>query len=227
MQNRVGLCLTIAVIGLAGGILFANRRSVEPPGAPGAGIPGAAGPGETAPPTQSVAPATQQPTGAGALAGVERPVGSVEKAHMQIASCYLPPIEMEGLTLPQDRDVIHLEADIHAIEGNPNGFAVGEWIPYLTVRYRIIPEDAKIEPVMGTFDPMVAKDGPHYGATIRMPGPGKYRLVYELEPPSVNGFGRHTDPITGVGPWWEKFSVEFSFDYSPVQFPSKRAEPSE
>lgn len=66
------------------------------------------------------------------------------------------------------------------------------------------------------FMPMVAKDGPHYGKTYRMPGHGKYRLIYTIYPPDPNQFGRHTDAVTGVGPWWEPFDVEFEFDYQGI-----------
>jgi uncharacterized protein involved in high-affinity Fe2+ transport len=132
---------------------------------------------------------------------------------MVITSVWLPPIQMEGLELPQHADVIHLEADIHALEGNQNGFGLGAWVPYLTVTYEIKPHDSSLETIKGEFLPMVAKDGPHYGATIEMPAPGKYTLTYTIDNPSKKGFGRHSDPITGVGPWWDAFAVTFEFDY--------------
>lgn len=69
------------------------------------------------------------------------------------------------------------------------------------------------------FMPMVAGDGPHYGATVRMPGHGRYRLVYTVHPPDPAQFGRHTDPITGVAPWFDTFRVEFDFDYQGVPAP--------
>jgi uncharacterized protein involved in high-affinity Fe2+ transport len=68
-----------------------------------------------------------------------------------------------------------------------------------------------------TMMAMVAKDGPHYGATVRMPGHGKYWLTYTIYPPDPVQFGRHTDPITGVAAWWEPFKVEFEFDYQGVK----------
>jgi uncharacterized protein involved in high-affinity Fe2+ transport len=111
--------------------------------------------------------------------------------------------------------VIHLEADIHALEGNKNGFGRGAWIPYLTVNYEIQATSSSAEAIRGEFLPMVAKDGPHYGATIEMPGPGKYKLTYTIDNPSKKGFGRHNDPITGVEPWWDSFAVSFDFDYQP------------
>ena len=61
--------------------------------------------------------------------------------------------------------------------------------------------------------PMVARDGLHYGASIAMPKAGAYRLTYHIEPPSAGGLGRHSDPVTGVAPWWEPFEVSFDWDY--------------
>lgn len=40
--------------------------------------------------------------------------------------------------------------------------------------------------------PMVASDGPHYGANIKMMGVGNYKVTY-IEPPSKAGMHRHTD----------------------------------
>ncbi|MED7853038.1 iron transporter, partial [Campylobacter coli] len=31
----------------------------------------------------------------------------------------------------------HLEADIHALKNNPNGFPEGFWMPYLTIAYEL------------------------------------------------------------------------------------------
>jgi periplasmic iron binding protein len=144
----------------------------------------------------------------------EYPIGDeVIQNHMRIAAVWLPPIEMEGMAGPSSSDVIHLEADIHAIEGNRNGFAKDEFVPYLKIRFAILPADGG-EPVhRGDLMPMVARDGVHYGASVAMPKPGSYRLVYDIEPPSAGGLGRHSDPITGVDLWWKPFQVEFDWDY--------------
>jgi uncharacterized protein involved in high-affinity Fe2+ transport len=144
----------------------------------------------------------------------EYPIGDeVIQNHMRIAAVWLPPIEMEGMAGPSSSDVIHLEADIHAIEGNRNGFAKDEFVPYLKIRFAILPAGGG-EPVhRGDLMPMVARDGVHYGASVAMPKPGSYRLVYDIEPPSAGGLGRHADPITGVDLWWKPFQVEFDWDY--------------
>src|SRR5581483_136322 len=102
----------------------------------------------------------------------EYPIGDEverEVEHLRVAAVWLPPVTMDHehghATGPH---VVHLECDIHATRGNENGFAVGDWIPYLTIKYRIEPADKAAETaaagakVEGTLMPMVAKDGPHY-----------------------------------------------------------------
>ena len=70
----------------------------------------------------------------------EYPIGDeVEKNQIRIAAVYLPPVEMEGMPGTGSSSLIHLEADIHATEGNRNGFAKDEFVPYLIVDYAIEP----------------------------------------------------------------------------------------
>ena len=73
-----------------------------------------------------------------AMAFEEHPAGEPIKINeLEIAAVYLQPIDMEprGMGLPAAQADVHLEADIHAIEGNKNGFGAGEWVPYLTINY--------------------------------------------------------------------------------------------
>jgi len=147
----------------------------------------------------------------------EYPIGdSVEKNELEIAAVWLPPVKMDNeaglddLKKKRGGMDIHLEADIHAIEGNKNGFGAGEWVPYLKINYTLTREDGHT--ISGDFVPMVAKDGPHYGAQVFLPF-GKYKLVYHISPPSSNGFGRHTDPVTGVAKWWKPFNVSWGFTF--------------
>lgn len=146
----------------------------------------------------------------------EFPIGDpVTKNNMKIAAVWLPPIQMEGMELPTDADIVHLECDIHATRGNKNGFGVGEWIPYLTIHYKLT-HLASQKTIEGTMMPMVAKDGPHYGTTVKIASRGEYSLVYKIPPPSENGLGRHSDSVTGVDPFWKPITVEFNFDYQGV-----------
>jgi len=149
----------------------------------------------------------------------EYPIGEPKTLNkMEIAAVYLDPIDMEprGNDLPASQADIHLEADIHAENGNPSGFGGGEWVPYLTVSYRLENKDTG-RVLNGTLMPMVAKDGPHYGANIKMPGTGNYKLTYHIEPPSKQGFGRHTDHASGVGRWFQPFDVDYEFTYVPIK----------
>ncbi len=138
---------------------------------------------------------------------------------MLIKAVWLPPVQMEEMEFPTSTHLIHLEADIHATEGNRNGFAKDEFVPYLVIHYTIAPADGTggdkaIAPIKGQLMPMVARDGLHYGATIEMPDAGHYKLIYRIEPPSAGGLGRHVDPATGVEPWWKPFEVSFDWEFS-------------
>ena len=151
----------------------------------------------------------------------EKPIGIPQEAGgMDIAAVYLQPIEMEpnkgphAMRARKDSD-IHLEADITAAEGNRNGFAVGEWVPYMTVAYKLVKEGTG-EEISGMMGAMVANDGPHYGDNVKLAGLGKYKLTLIIENPEKAGFGRHTDKETGVGVWFEPITVEYEFTYLGV-----------
>jgi uncharacterized protein involved in high-affinity Fe2+ transport len=139
---------------------------------------------------------------------------SVEKNGMEIGAVYLQPVMMEPM-LPgmNEQSDVHLEADIHAVKDNKNGFGPGDWVPYLAITYRIV-KDGSPWIGSGAFMAMVASDGPHYGANVKLNGAGKYKLVYHIEPPVYNGFYRHTDKETGVAEWWTPFDVEWEFSFA-------------
>ncbi len=147
-----------------------------------------------------------------AIAG-ERPIGDpVDKNGMEIAAVYLQPVKMDHAALTTGRKDVHLEADIHAVKGNRNGFGAGEWIPYLGIAYRIEKVGSNWS-AHGSFMPMIASDGPHYGVNMGLDGPGEYKLDYEISPPPSRDMHRHTDKETGVGAWWAPFHVKWSFKY--------------
>ena len=122
----------------------------------------------------------------------------------------------EAVTMNAAKSDIHLEADIHAVKGNKNGFGDGEWMPYLTINYTLVNADTG-EKQEGTFMPMVAGDGPHYGANVKMMGVGNYKLTYHIDPPSKAGMHRHTDSETGVGRWWKPFDVSYEFKFTGIK----------
>jgi uncharacterized protein involved in high-affinity Fe2+ transport len=192
---------------ILGGVIAILALNFNFKGRGGAG-PGGLGPGRVTA-AQKTGSSFRQPAGFR-----EYPIGEeVERNQMRIAAVWLPPVQMAGMDDPGSSTMIHLEADIHATEGNRNGCPKDEFIPWLTVRYTIVPTDGaakSAEPLRGTLKPMVARDGWHYGASIDMPGPGRYKLTYAIAPPAV---GRHVDPVTGVAPWWEPFEVSFDWDF--------------
>ncbi len=147
----------------------------------------------------------------------EYPVGKhKEIAGMEIGAVYLQPIKMDppNMMRPAKESDVHLEADIHAARDNANGFAEGDWIPYLGVAFEVTKLDDN-KTVKGQFMPMVANDGPHYGDNVKLFGPGKYRLKLTISPPGPH-FGRHVDKETGVAPWFKPFTVEYEFVFAGV-----------
>jgi uncharacterized protein involved in high-affinity Fe2+ transport len=145
----------------------------------------------------------------------EVPLGpETEKDGMTLGAVYLQPIEMEpeGMMAPAKESDVHLEIDIHAGKGNTNGFAQGDFIPYLKVGYTLTKlDDGKTK--SGALMPMVASDGPHYGDNVKLFGPGKYKISISVAPPGME-FGRHVDKETGVGPWFKPFAVDWEFPFA-------------
>jgi uncharacterized protein involved in high-affinity Fe2+ transport len=158
---------------------------------------------------------------AGRALAAEYPIGTPQQRYgMEIVAVYLQPIMMEpeGMMRKAEESDIHLEADIHSMASNPNGFEEGAWIPYLVVKYEVV-KIGTDQKASGDLMPMVANDGPHYGANVKLFGPAKYHVKYSIFPPSANqhaAFGRHIDRLTGVRPWFKPFEVEFDFTFVGV-----------
>jgi len=159
-----------------------------------------------------------------AAQALEYPIGSPQQmAGMEVAAVYLQAVEMEpeGHMRKAAESDVHLEADIHAMANNPNGFKEGDWIPYLMVKYELTKLPGG-EVIKGDMMPMVANDGSHYGDNVKLAGPGKYRVRFSVLPPNAPDnamgmhFGRHTDRATGVRPWFKPFDVEWDFTYAGV-----------
>jgi uncharacterized protein involved in high-affinity Fe2+ transport len=162
--------------------------------------------------TQRLKPPAPTGNNPPALAGGEKPIGEpVDRNHIAVAAVWLPAVAMDGMDVG-GADLVHLEADVKATEGNPNGFALGEFVPYLRILYKITASSGDVVD-RGELRPMVAKDGLHYGANVPMPEAGKFRLTYTISPPSAGGLGRHSDASLGVAPWWKPFEATFEWDY--------------
>ena len=157
-------------------------------------------------------------------AAIEYPIGAPQNvAGMEIGAVYLQPIEMEpeGHMHRAAESDIHLEADIHALDSNPNGYPEGSWIPFLLVKYELTKLPGG-ETIRGEMMPMVASDGPHYGDNVKLRGPGKYKVKFIVLPPNAKEntdgqhYGRHTDRATGVRPWFKSFETEWEFTFAGV-----------
>lgn len=71
---------------------------------------------------------------------IEYPIGAPQQRFgMEIGAVYLQPVVMEpeGMMKKAEESDVHIEADIKALAGNPNGFEEGSWIPYLIVKFEV------------------------------------------------------------------------------------------
>ena len=149
----------------------------------------------------------------------EYPIFEDEKVEfLNVSAVYFQPVPMApGQEKIDKENEIHLEADISALE-NKLGYGTGDWVPYLTIDYLISDKDGK-EVAKGTFMPMSASDGPHYGANIKMGESGSYKLKFTIHSPAEKGYLIHSDAETGPGAVLEDYfkdgnlTVEKDWDY--------------
>jgi uncharacterized protein involved in high-affinity Fe2+ transport len=125
---------------------------------------------------------------------------------LNVAGVFFQPVDMipASAGLPASQSDMHMEADISAAE-NDLGYGVGDFVPNLTVQYEVIKLSTN-EKVEGTFMPMNASDGPHYGANVKLPGSGgagDYTVRFFIQNPEAQGYVLHVDQATGVpGRFW-------------------------
>ncbi|MDR2070969.1 MAG: iron transporter [Treponema sp.] len=137
---------------------------------------------------------------------------------LNVAGVYFQPVDIipASAGLPASESDMHMEADISAAE-NDLGYGVGDFVPYLTVQYEIVRSTG--EKVEGTFMPMNASDGPHYGANVKLPGPGgpgTYTVRFLIQNPEAQGYVLHVDQVTGVpGRFWgAPLEAKWTVDYA-------------
>ena len=165
-------------------------------------------------PAPSVTESTsEEGTAPGEDAGFDEfPLGDdVFSGPLKISGVYFQPVDMEPQIQTPAKDAsMHIEADISALEGNDLGYGVGDFIPGLTVEYKILGADGKAV-LEGTFMPMNASDGPHYGLNLPKLDAGTYTVQFIVHSPEENGWLLHTDETTGVkGRFWtEPITAEF------------------
>ena len=151
----------------------------------------------------------------------EFPIGDdIELGPLNVAGVYFQPVDMlpAGTSLPASQSDMHIEADISALE-NDLGYGVGDFIPYLTVRYDIAKSDGSWK-TDGAFMPMSASDGPHYGTNLKLDGAGTYKVRFIIQNPESLGYLLHVDQETGVpGRFWQQPLVaEWDFDFIPREW---------
>ena len=158
----------------------------------------------------------------GAAAGFqEYPIWEDEEVgFINVSGVYFQPVPMSGGNENYEDYDLHFEADVSAME-NDLGYGVGDWIPYMTVTYQIIGSDGETA-AEGTFMPMAASDGPHYGANIALPNADTYsvKLTFDVDESS---YLIHLDDVTGPGGTLDQvFPLELElpdvWDYVPQEW---------
>ena len=120
-----------------------------------------------------------------------------ECGFLNVSAVYFQPVPMSGGNESIEGFDMHLEADVSALE-NSLGFGVGDWVPYMTVDYKVIASSGDTA-AEGSFMVMSASDGPHYGANIALPNADTYTLEFTFHSPEENGYLLHIDSETGPG----------------------------
>ncbi|MBR1672226.1 MAG: iron transporter [Fretibacterium sp.] len=159
----------------------------------------------------------------------EIPIGTEQQVGpYTVAAVYFQAVDMypAGKNPSKEDSDMHLEADIHLLPvyAIAYGFGNGDniWPAYLTVKYEVRSKDGKDVVMSGSFMPMNADDGPHYGANIAKGlKVGQYKLRFIIEPPT--DYLLHTDPETGVPAkedsknFFQTYTVDFDWNYTAEQ----------
>ncbi len=135
-----------------------------------------------------------------------------EVGFLNLSAVYFQPVPMSNGNESIDGFDIHLEADISALQ-NDLGFGVGDWVPYLTVDYKVVGSDGNTA-AEGTFMEMSASDGPHYGANIALPNADTYSVEFTIHSPEENGYLLHTDAETGPGGSFDEYFADGNLTYT-------------
>lgn len=145
-----------------------------------------------------------------------------EIGFLNVSGVYFQPVPMSGGNENYEQFNLHFEADVTTLE-NDLGYGVGEWVPYMTVGYEIIGSDGNTA-VEGTFMPMNADDGPHYGANILLENADTYSVRITFNNPEENGYLIHLDDETGPGgkledyEWPLVLELPDVWEYEPVEW---------
>ncbi len=149
----------------------------------------------------------------------------------KVAAVYFQAVDMipAGKNPTKEESDMHLEADIHLTKESAAMYGFGNdeaWPAYLTVKYDVLDKDGN-SVAQGSFMPMNADDGPHYGTNVKkgLLKVGTYKLKLTIEAPT--DYLLHVDAETGV-PAKEKAveffktqNVEFDWNYTGEQLQNK------
>ncbi len=179
--------------------------------------------------TQSVEATEAQAEKPGESGFVEIEIGEEQQVGpFNVAAVYFQAVDMipAGKNPTKEESDMHLEADIHLQSdfAVKYGFGSGDniWPAYLTVKYEVMDKDGKMV-TEGSFMPMNADDGPHYGANIKkdIMTVGQYTLKLTIEPPT--DYLLHVDDETGVPAkqeaenYFKVHTAEFDWNYTGEQ----------
>lgn len=146
-----------------------------------------------------------------------------EVGFMNVSAVYFQPVPMTNNNENVEGFNIHLECDVSALE-NRLGYGLGDWIPYLTVDYKVTGSDGSTA-AEGTFMAMSASDGPHYGANIKLDKADTYSVTFTFHNPEENGYLIHTDAETGPGGTFDEYFKDGNlsvtvdgWDYTPQEW---------
>jgi len=171
--------------------------------------------------TSSAVVDESQAADAGAAGFTEIPIFEDEEVgFMNVSAVYFQPVPMTNGNEDIENFNLHLECDVSALQ-NDLGYGTGDWVPYLTVDYKVTGTDGT-DAVSGTFMVMSASDGPHYGANIKLDKADTYTLTFTFHSPEENGYLIHTDAETGPGGTFDEYfkdgnlTVTYEgWDYTP------------
>ena len=223
-MRSVKLVSAVAALALVGTLGLAGCGSKNDSNASGG--KGGAATTAAATDTASESASVEATNDSGGNAGFEEyPIGSDKEAEGQInvALVYFQPVDMEpagAAGLKASESSFHMEVDVSGLKDNTLGYGAGDFVPGLTVDYKIALKDGSGTPVTGTFMQMNASDGPHYGANIKLDQAGEYIVTITIHSPQENGWVLHVDPETGVkGRFWTQ-PIELTWDwkYTPQQW---------
>ena len=145
-----------------------------------------------------------------------------EVGFLNVNGVFFQPVPMSNGNENIEGFDMHFEADVAALDNNL-GFGKGDWVPYMTVDFEIIASDGTTA-ASGTFMPMNADDGPHYGANIALPNADTYSVKLTFHNPEENGYLIHLDDETGPGgnlgdyEWPLVLELDDVWDYAPVEW---------